>query len=225
MHGKPMNKLYLSSIVLIAIIGLGSCSGYDKDKPGMQLVKPALEVRVDNQSRLTEISSLAISPIVSTGAPLSLADEKFIQNALETDFAGRLSFEVQKGDLVLTKLGTAADTAQKLKKAAEIGADALLVTHVHRYQKRIGSTIGVTQPASVDFRISVISVASKTELWNASYFFRDEALSENLFRISEHLHNIKNKKGWLSADDILRAGMKQSGSALSDMWHKAYTGE
>jgi len=95
-------------------------------------------------------------------------------------------------------------------------ADAELVTEVLRYEDRSGSAIG-GEPAVISFRMAIKSIPGGQEVWGGQYFFKQEALSENLLKIGERMGKNGLGAGWRTANDIFRIGVS---TALGDFSSK-----
>ena len=106
--------------------------------------------------------------------------------------------------------------ADLMKIGKSVGADGVLSTTVLRYVDRVGSAVGATTPAGVDFSMSLARVSDGKEVWTASYHFQDAALTENLFKVKERMNNGQGP-GWRSANDLLTSGFR---SALGDFSSK-----
>ncbi|HVM98097.1 MAG TPA: hypothetical protein VMT89_17010 [Candidatus Acidoferrales bacterium] len=71
------------------------------------------------------------------------------------------------------------DRAVQLGKAVK--ADAVLCGSVSRFVERIGSEYGASQPASVGFRLQLISAKTGAVLWQGEFEKTQEPLTSNLF--------------------------------------------
>jgi hypothetical protein len=151
---------------------------------------------------LAAINSIQIEqPVVaSTGNPvmISSSDAKAVieQVARET---------------MTLKIISSAGSAK-----AKATPDAALHTELLRYEERSGSAFG-GDPAVISFRMSIRTVPAGVEVWNGQYFFKQEALSENLLKIQERVGKNGLGAGWRSAHDIFRLGVA---SALDDFSSK-----
>ena len=74
-----------------------------------------------------------------------------------------------------------APEAAALLVAAEFGADALLLGEVRRYRERLGSAVGSTKPASVEFEVTLYEAPSGTKLWVARFNQAQAPLTSDLF--------------------------------------------
>jgi hypothetical protein len=88
-------------------------------------------------------------------------------------------------------------------------ADAVLKTELLRFEDRQGSAVG-GDPAIVSFRMTLQAVPSGAEVWGAQYFYRQEAVSENLLRIKERIGPAGLGAGWRSAQDLFQRGVQEA---------------
>jgi hypothetical protein len=104
------------------------------------------------------------------------------------------------------------DQRGALRSSARGDVDAVLRTELLRFEERQGSAVG-GEPAVVSFKMSMQTVPSGTEVWSAQYFYRQEALSENLLRINERVGTSGYGAGWRSAHELFKRGVA---TALQD---------
>ena len=91
------------------------------------------------------------------------------------------------------------------------GVDAALITRITRFVARDGSRVGADQPARVDFSLELVRLSDNARLWEGSYHYRDEPLSENLLNAPERL---RSGGGFRRAEDLFEEGMR---AALRDL--------
>jgi hypothetical protein len=84
-------------------------------------------------------------------------------------------------------------------------ADGILRTEIVQFQDRQGSAIG-GEPATVSFRMSVVSAATNAQIWDAQYFYRQEPLSDNLLKLRDRLGTSGSGAGWVSGHGLLQRG-------------------
>jgi len=63
----------------------------------------------------------------------------------------------------------------------EVGADGVIFGRVLRYQKRVGTDLGATEPASVAFDVGLVAVVNGDVLWRGRFDRTQEPLTSNLF--------------------------------------------
>ena len=62
----------------------------------------------------------------------------------------------------------------------EVGADGVIFGRVFRFQKRVGTEFGASEPASVWFELGLVSVANGDVVWKGRFDQTQEPLSANL---------------------------------------------
>lgn len=85
-------------------------------------------------------------------------------------------------------------------------ADGVLRTEIVQFQDRQGSAIG-GEPATVSFRMSVVSSSRKETVWDAQYYYRQEPLSDNLLKLGDRLGSSGSGAGWVSGHGLLQRGI------------------
>lgn len=93
-----------------------------------------------------------------------------------------------------------------------LGVDHVLLGLVWRYQERVGSALGASEPASVAFSLFMVNVATQKLVWEGSFDKTQTGLSENLFDTPMFL-----KKGlkWLTAEELSSYGIQKILTKLS----------
>jgi hypothetical protein len=138
---------------------------------------------------------LAVLPIEPTLAPsaggksaslpaseagLAITAQLYRVLADQTEF--RFVPDLTVADVVETpavrQAGSLVDRAIALGK--EVGADGVIFGRVFRYQKRIGTEYGATQPASVWFELALVAVSTGNVQWQSSFNETQEPLTSNL---------------------------------------------
>jgi len=101
--------------------------------------------------------------------------------------------------------------ARDLGKA--VGADAVLFGTVSRYKDREGSEYGATEPASVAFTLSLVSVSTGKVLWTRTFNETQQSLSSNLFNWWQFW---RGGPRWFSAEEFTHLGVERLLDDLSD---------
>ena len=113
------------------------------------------------------------------------------------------------------------DGQKALKKGILPYTDAVLKTTILNWQERIGSGVGATQGAVVSFVMKLIKTSDNRELWNATFHFRDQALTEDLLQVGKHLG--KGNTRWHVAGDLYKKGLALAFQDLSMRREKVFT--
>ncbi|MBN8549169.1 MAG: hypothetical protein J0M12_07650 [Deltaproteobacteria bacterium] len=204
---------------LIAIVFCGACQRGGSDVPAHAFVVPNLLAQSEMPRDLLKINSLAVLPAqISPQVQYPEGWESTVTQELNQAAREQLDLSLIAESDVQSAFKSAPvrqplspEEATKLGK--RLGADGLLSTTILHYVKRVGSAVGATTPAGVDFSMSLIRASDGKEVWAASYHFQDEALSENLFKVKERMNDGQGP-GWRRADDLMAGGFR---SALSDL--------
>ena len=100
------------------------------------------------------------------------------------------------------------DTIQTvaLKAGKTLGAPLILAGNIWRYKERVGSAIGVQDPASVAFAIYLFDVPAGKMLWMAKFEETQRSLLENLLRIGAFF---ERGAKWLTAGELASYGIKE----------------
>ncbi len=93
-----------------------------------------------------------------------------------------------------------------LKVGREVGADAVLVGFVYRWQERVGAGYGVNSPASVGFDALLLRTTDGSILWSGRFEQTQQALSENLLQID--LYAAQGVR-WVTARELADFGLNR----------------
>ena len=102
-----------------------------------------------------------------------------------------------------------------LETARTAGAESVIVGRVFRYRERIGTAYSVESPASVAFDLLLIRVADGQLLWVGRFNETQEALFDNVFRLSLF---IKRSGRWLTANELADSGMEEVINSFPDSY-------
>ncbi len=100
--------------------------------------------------------------------------------------------------------------ARDLGKA--LSADAVLFGTVSRYQERVGSEYGATQPAAVAFNLSLVSVSTGKILWTGKFDETQQPLSSNLLNWWQFW---RGGPRWFTAEEFAHLGIERLLDELS----------
>lgn len=93
----------------------------------------------------------------------------------------------------------------------KLGADAVLVGHIYRYQERVGGKFSVESPASVAFDLHLLRVSDGRVLWTGAFDETQKALTDDLFELPSFL---ERDGQWVTADQMAEAGLEKILSAF-----------
>jgi hypothetical protein len=91
-----------------------------------------------------------------------------------------------------------------VKLGMEVGVDYVAVCNVWRYQERVGSSLGVAEPASVAFNLYLVAVKEEKPVWSGRFNETQQSLSENLLKAPSFF---RRGARWLTARELARHGI------------------
>ncbi len=177
--------------------------------PSSAIVSP-LSVLVSDPAALASVNALLLSaPSLSTEARSVRLDPEMFQGLIEDAANRELDLRVygsewsQRNQISGTVLtGESPEQRLALQKA---GVDAVLKTELTHYSDRVGSALG-GEPAAVGFRMTVTRLVDGKELWQGTYYLKQQALSDNFLKIGEKFGNQGTGAGWTSGVELLKRG-------------------
>jgi hypothetical protein len=104
----------------------------------------------------------------------------------------------------ITQGASAAARALALGKA--VAADGVIFGTVSRFDERVGTEFGATQPASVAFDLALLETATDQIIWRGQFAQTQEPLTSNLLRFWTFW---KSGPRWISARELSRLGVEQ----------------
>lgn len=102
-----------------------------------------------------------------------------------------------------------SDLEQIVALGRDVGADAVMTPIFFNYQERIGSALGASVPASIDFVVRVYRVRDASMIWEHTYQYVDRAMSENIFSLGDRFKR-GGGAGWANLDDLLVQGIESA---------------
>jgi len=127
---------------------------------------------------------------------------------LQEYFAGKPNVRFVSGEEALDIPSTSSgDTLEGSRQvAAQLGCNAVLTTSLHRYDERVGTQMGVSDPAAVAFSFRLFETESGRVLCQGRFEERQQSLMENILNIRQ-----VRERGlvWLTAEELLRSGLQE----------------
>lgn len=123
--------------------------------------------------------------------------------------------EVQQASESVDNISSAA----RFRRIGEaVFADAVMIGRVERYRERVGDEWGVKSPASVAFVLDLVDVRRGDIVWSARFDETQKSLTENIFALGDI-----SERGvrWLSAEQLIREGVKKAVAQLHPMLVRA----
>lgn len=175
---------------------------------------------VEDSSDLLRVNSLVVLPIISADqVERDNTDTKSFYGDLRNTIREATGIQVRADDRVIGEAARAGRFISN-RDAADLGrrlsADAVLITRLTNYVERSGSQIGTDRLARVDFSMMVVRTSDAKQVWEASYHFQDQTLSENLFQVQNKLEQGKGGAGFRTARDLFLDGIRAAGQDLAD---------
>jgi hypothetical protein len=188
-------KKILGAICYLTLIGCCVACGSSGTRQGLgnkghSIVVSPLSVQVADPKLLLSVSAVRLEKPVFRGANQSSASEDSLLLVLREVAGETLSMKVVEG-------------------ARASKDDSILKTEIVTLEDLKGSSVGGT-PARVAFRMWVYLPSVQRPVWQASYVFQQEAISENWLKLRDRLGRDGSGAGWITAQEIFRRGVEQS---------------
>ncbi|MBX7145665.1 MAG: hypothetical protein K1X79_14535 [Oligoflexia bacterium] len=197
---------------LLVVVGVVGCASSTQNRSQVALVAPSLQTQAPRDEELLRVNSVLLLP--------SLMEERtkgsgILPSSLDAEFES-LVREALSIDIIGGKktrpLNTSLKAADLVKR---FRPDATLQLRLYTYKERKGSAVGVSEPASVGFELSLLRASDAATVWNASFFKQDEALTDNLLRLDERIKS-SDAPQWSTAQNMLKSGLRQALQDLAD---------
>ena len=187
------------------------------------LAAPNLVTSAEQVRDLLALNSVLLAvPQIAEGARLAAGNQESFYHdlcaAAERQLDLRTVCEVPqrtKFDLQPQQVST----ARALELARQQRQDGVLYTIINQYVPRVGSQIGAEATATVSFSLQLFRSSDGKKMWEANYFFRDTAVSQDLVRAQGELSRGEAPM-WRDAREVLQEGF---GAALADLSAKRAT--
>ena len=217
----PMSNKLKVIVFLLVLTSLVACSRSRVDKGSQsslasRLLNPGLSTWASEPRQLLTINRVMIAPL---SAGRQVAADPSTLSKWEQSLHSGASQELGAGLLMLNQNqnsdnrdGSSRPRDHAIRSARKLGSDAVLLAEVTRYSDRLGSELGASEPALVGFDMEIVRVSDGQGVWRGSYSYKDQAVSENLFKIREDV-SLGEAPHWSSADELLAKGFR---AALKD---------
>lgn len=157
-----------------------------------------LQAEVKNDKALASVHLVSLAPIqFSEDAIGEVGKRKELEDELYQALRTEMGLEVQRDE----------DRSEK-------NPDATLHLTITQLEERVGSRVGVSQAARVDFLMRLLKTSTGEELWKATYHFQDQAITDNLLRLNRTLEG-GGGPGWKSSREILQTAFRAAGRDIS----------
>jgi hypothetical protein len=212
----------VAAVAVLLSIVLGACSEKTSPAPA----QPESETATEAASESTHL--IAVLPIEPAPAPshpgapaaplpgpeagLAITAQVYRSLADQTDsrFVPDLTVDDEMSTPEVRAAGSLDDRAVALGK--QVGADAVIFGRVFRFQKRVGTQYGATQPASVWFELAVVDVNSGEVIWQDQFDETQQPLTSNLLNWWMFW---RAGPRWMSAGELAGLGVERMFGSLS----------
>jgi len=197
------------SLAMGLVVGLAGCGLVGKGSPKLELPRINL-VAVLPIERAPESPQPRAVTVEVASEPLAPDAQRVVTAQIYGVMAASPEWRFVP-DLVVDQAlrDVAPDTSltqRALLLGKAVGADGVIYGTVSRYRERRGTELGARHPASVSFRLALLSVATEKTVWQESFDQTQQALSSNLFdwwmfwRAGPH---------WFSAEELTHLGVEK----------------
>lgn len=201
------------TLVMALMTGIIGCQGFSATGGPGKIVNPSLVASTEQPRDLLTVNSvLILPPEVEQQGNLDIEQRKALYTQLHQTFSEESGVQVVDAARVeaqaeIFERPLAKQAALDLARAQ--GADSVLVTRLHNLVARKGSSVGANQGTQIDLSYSMVRVSDGKTVWEANYFFEDQALSENILRLNQRL---KEGSGlsWNSTEDVVRKALQSA---------------
>ncbi|MCB0339759.1 MAG: hypothetical protein KDD53_09145, partial [Bdellovibrionales bacterium] len=168
---------------------------------------PALRTSIQSPSEFRRINTVGVFPYLKAETVSSCEVGYDITQELRRAFRAEGGLEVSTDEIRVSDPGLNA-TEENIRAASlaskNLGLDGALVLTLRTCQLRKGSAVGSEHPAAVGFDVVLLSSSEGEAVWSASYFRKDEALSDNLLNLGR---NLKSGPAFDTAASLLKDGL------------------
>jgi len=200
-------KTILISCLIVLLIGCAPA-----DRRVNTFSSPALNTRVSTPAALLEINSISVLPVIFDVKTRHLSGSEVagsLYGNLEAVLRNEMDIDIVSGQELrgVGDLSEVPASSHLIEIARTNRTDSVLMTQLHSYFEKIGTQYSASQPAMVDFSMSLFNADLGRVVWQSTYHFRDQALSENVLRLQEYLY-AKRGPRWMTAVEIWRHGLE-----------------
>ena len=195
---------------LVALVVLGGCSLLQRTPPIDERINLIAVMPIEREEPV-DAPTNAEHPRLKPGAQKVVTAQIYSVLASSSKWRFVPDLTVTQALPKIDSKGGLQSRARDLGKA--VGADAVLFGTVSRYKDREGSEYGATEPASVAFTLSLVSVATGKVLWTRTFNETQQSLSSNLFNWWQFW---RGGPRWFTAEEFTHLGVERLLDDLSD---------
>jgi hypothetical protein len=198
--------------ILLSLSLMVGCQGYSVTGGPGRVVPASAQVEKEVSQAIVSVHSVYVAPVTfEQGVDADMALAEILTGAVRREAKQSLDIEVFDPE-VAQQAFNGTNVQASMQEAREfgrsLGAEAILLTKVQRYVKRIGTAAAAEQGAHVAFTMELRSVTSNEIVWKGSYSFKDQALSQNFLRLGERVRE-EGRRGWWTAEQLFEKGAEE----------------
>jgi hypothetical protein len=204
-----MSRRLRSALIAIALIGADGCGVIRRIPPPPELAQIQVVAVLPIERDEAPPQPSAVSVEVGS-EPLAPGAERIVTAQIygvmaespQWRFVPDLSVEQ-----ALRGIASGITTEERaLRLGKSVGADGVFYGRLSRFIERQGSEFGSREPASVSFRLALLSVATGETVWRGQFDQTQQALSSNLLNWWQFW---RAGPRWFSAQQLTRLGVEQ----------------
>jgi PBP1b-binding outer membrane lipoprotein LpoB len=211
----------VAALAAALAIALGACADKATQAPAEPEPEAAAE-EATQAARLVAVYPIEPAPPPRSGgivapppgpeAGVAVSAQVYRALADQTEFRFVPDLTVQD-EVQTPEVRRAGDLLERvLALGKQVGADAVIFGRVFRFQKRVGTQYGATQPASVWFELAVADVASGEVVWHDEFDETQQPLSSNLLNWWMFW---RAGPRWMSAGELAALGVDRMFGAIT----------
>lgn len=185
-----------------------------------------LRVEQIDRDRLTLVQSIAVAPPIWETEQMAQYEQ--VADRLNIIAGRELGLEIVDAELASEPiLHPMKSKAALLAKAKKLGTDAVMFVQVLNFTERRGGSVGATEGAQVNLLFKLISTEDRAEIWGSSFYYHDQAVTDNLFRLSERMREVRlqERNGWYTAVDLVERGAQEAFRSFRQTRQEAFLQE
>ena len=237
--GKSLKRLLLPSslAVMLSVSGWG-CASQSKSSLNSSVAPsssssqsaPAARTRggvapTPARYSLVDLRSVVfVPPFFSGSARLAVDQRDHVYQLAKHVIDAELSIEtptLTPEQLSALSMRESSVLSQLQQSFGRDSGKGLLVMRISRFEERQGSRIGSDSGAALAFDLVVLRLSDGAAVWQKSYAFTDTDLASNLLSLGSRSQ--RGGRGWVSVDDLLTQGLKETLSAFEQERLTQYT--
>ena len=197
------------------VIGAEACAGFSLTGGPGSVTPKHLQTQVLNSSGLAKVQAVEVTPLNSIPV-LSSGELRSIKVLAESVVRSELHLEIVR-ELDRSSDGRRGEAGAggALGKENNVPPGARLSTTITAFTDLVGGSFGGDQTAEVGIEVVLVSSSEGLKLWQGSYYFKDQPLSNNWFRIGDRLSGGGAGMRFRTAPQLFEKGYRELIEQLS----------